>query len=72
MSAERVARLEEAVRWVAQSVHQAHHEGPLESCARATCDYARQMLQPAEVEPRDTAEAAQAELRRRNSRGREM
>lgn len=72
MTAERITRLEEAVRWLSQTVHRSHHTGPHDVCTKGTCDYARQVLQPAEVEQRETAEATRAELRRRNSRGREM
>lgn len=31
--------LREGLRWVAQTNHQAHHEGPLEECPKSTCDY---------------------------------
>jgi len=30
--------------WVKQTVHRAHHEGPLEGCKKNTCDAARKAL----------------------------
>lgn len=39
--------LREAVRWVAQTVHQAHHQeqpGTFETCPKSTCDHAAKVL----------------------------
>lgn len=40
------ARLREAVRWLAQTIHQAHHEGTTASCPKNTCAHARDVLEP--------------------------
>lgn len=40
LTAERV-RLRELLDWLAQTVHRAHHEGPLDTCEKATCQTAR-------------------------------
>lgn len=37
MSALIVTKLTEELRWLRQTVHRAHHEGPLEGCPKATC-----------------------------------
>lgn len=37
---ERSKRLLEAVDWIRQTVHRAHHEGNLEDCEKNTCAYA--------------------------------
>lgn len=39
-----VRRLQDGIRWLAQTVHQAGHDGGWESCPKATCDYARKLL----------------------------
>lgn len=33
-----------ALGWVAQTVHQAYHSGPIEQCPRGTCDHAMRVL----------------------------
>jgi hypothetical protein len=33
----RVESAEEELRWLRQTVHQAHHEGPIGECPKATC-----------------------------------
>lgn len=35
------ARLRDALEWIAQTIHQAHHDGRIESCGRNTCMGAR-------------------------------
>lgn len=40
----------EALRWMAQTVHQSHHEGELETCRKATCVAARDAAAKAEGE----------------------
>ncbi len=38
-------RLREAVRWMAQTIHQAYHEkGTFETCSKNTCSHAAQVL----------------------------
>lgn len=39
------AVLLEALRWHAQSVHVAYHNGPFESCAKNTCSHAREVAE---------------------------
>lgn len=34
----------EALRWMRQTVHQAHHTGTIEACLRATCRHATRVL----------------------------
>jgi hypothetical protein len=43
------AELIDQVRWLRQTVHQAHHEGPIEECKKSTCTSARDMLTQAET-----------------------
>jgi len=38
------AMLREAVRWLAQTVHQAHHEGHIDECPKSTCQHAVDVL----------------------------
>lgn len=40
-------RLRETLGWIAQTIHQGYHEGPLEGCAKPTCDAARLALKVA-------------------------
>lgn len=44
------------IRWVAQTVHQAHHEGPLEECKKNTCaaavDWAARQVRGAKPDPK--------------------
>ena len=42
---ERVARLEREIDWLRQTVHRAHHEGPLDECTLNTCDAALRLLE---------------------------
>lgn len=37
-------RLRESIRWLAQTVHQAYHHGPIEDCPKATCRHAVEEL----------------------------
>jgi hypothetical protein len=39
-----VVDLCEALRWMAQTVHQAHHDGPLDVCPVNTCRHAREAV----------------------------
>lgn len=41
---DRLDELAKALDWIVQTVHRAHHEGPLESCGKATCEHARRVL----------------------------
>lgn len=41
----------DTLRWMAHTVHQAHHEGAQETCHRATCAAARDALSRAEGGP---------------------
>ena len=41
---DRVALLREAVRWLAQTVHQAYHDGSLDDCPKSTCRHAVDVL----------------------------
>ena len=34
----------EALDWVGQTVHRAHHEGPLHLCKKATCSHIRDVM----------------------------
>lgn len=34
----------EAVRWMAQTVHQAHHEQPIAECQSSVCVHAREVV----------------------------
>lgn len=34
-----------SLRWIAQTVHQAHHEGELGACPKATCRHIRELLE---------------------------
>ena len=36
--------LRESIRWMAQTVHQAHHTGPIEGCKKSVCDHAAKVL----------------------------
>lgn len=36
--------IREGLKWVAQTLHQAHHEGPIEECPKGTCDHAMKLL----------------------------
>jgi hypothetical protein len=45
-----VAELREALRWVHQTVHQAHHDGPIDGCRKNTCGAVVRAL--AETEPK--------------------
>ncbi len=38
------APLAEALRWVTQTVHQAHHDGAAEECPKTTCSHAWSVL----------------------------
>jgi len=40
----RLREMEEGVRWLAQTVHQVHHDGALETCEKSTCAHARRLL----------------------------
>jgi hypothetical protein len=42
----RVAKLCDALDWVRQTVHRAHHSGPLETCETNTCGAAREAMKP--------------------------
>lgn len=33
-----------SLRWIAQTVHQAHHDGELAACPKATCSHIRALL----------------------------
>lgn len=37
-------RLKEGIAWIAQTVHQGHHEGPVTECSKNTCAHARALL----------------------------
>jgi hypothetical protein len=37
-------QLRELVRWMAQTVHHAHHEGVITECPKATCKAAREAV----------------------------
>lgn len=37
--------LRETLRWVIQTVHQGHHDQPLEACQRNTCKAVRDVFQ---------------------------
>lgn len=39
-----IPKLLGTIRFIAQTVHQAHHEGPQETCPKSTCDAARTVL----------------------------
>jgi hypothetical protein len=44
------AELLETIRWMAQTIHQAHHQehpGTFMDCQKNTCDAARQMIEKA-------------------------
>lgn len=38
----------DTLKWVAQTVHQAHHDGPLETCPKNTCSAAVATIAKAE------------------------
>lgn len=40
----RVDNLTDTVKWMAQTIHQAHHEGPIEDCPKNTCGAAMKAL----------------------------
>ena len=42
----RVEELEATLKWVRQTVHQAHHEGEIETCRKNTCDAVTKTINP--------------------------
>lgn len=40
----RVEELERDIDWMRQTIHRAHHEGPLDECKKNTCDAALRLL----------------------------
>lgn len=59
----RAERYREALDWVMQTVHRAHHDEPLESCPKSTCTYARSTLASAESTPEVDSKPSTVTLR---------
>lgn len=55
----RIKALEDGLKWVAQTHHQAYHEESFEKCPKATCQHVRELLYGKEVQ-----EAVQDDNRR--------
>lgn len=39
----KIMEMRKGIDWIRQTVHRAHHHGPLDSCQINTCSYARQL-----------------------------
>lgn len=39
-----ILQLRKDIDWMRQTVHRAHHDGPLDQCRKNTCAYALQIL----------------------------
>ena len=44
-----VSRLQELLLWVRQTVHRAHHSGPIETCPKNTCEAIHKGLGKVEI-----------------------
>jgi hypothetical protein len=44
-------RLLDGLRWIANTVHQAHHTGAIEDCGKNTCTHALDLINQALTEP---------------------
>jgi hypothetical protein len=43
-----IAERDVLIRWLTQTVHQAHHDGPIEQCPKTTCSAIRAALRERE------------------------
>lgn len=45
----KIEELVDQVKWLRQTIHQAHHEGPIETCRKSTCTAATGLITQAET-----------------------